>query len=106
MRQGAQRDVLPDRHRGQDTLRLAILGHQREPVADAVGRLRDRHRPTVDENPSAIVTVGAENGADGLRALRSDKAGDPENLAPANVEAHVVKHPVARQLLDAQCFLA
>ena len=94
------------RHGRQNSLALAVFGHQRQTRADGLRGRLDLRPLTTHEDLPAIDLVDAENGARHLSASGADQPGDSQNFTPAQVEADAVQHAFAPQILHPQDFLS
>ena len=85
---------------------LAILGNHAHPQADGMPRIRGPNLPAVQIDVSAVEMIRAEDGSGHLRSARAHQAGQPQDLAPVELEGYISDLPAAIQSLDPQDHLA
>ena len=93
-----ERQVVAHRHRQQQPLGLAVLGHERDadPGADRVARLAQPPRLPADRDLAAARPAGAEQGHEQLALPLAGQAADAEDLARGAGRARRRRTPVAR----------
>ena len=99
-------DVGGDVHRGGEPEPLAVLRQIPDPQAHGVARRADRDRLATDDDLAAVERVGPEDRPRHLGPSRSHQAGEAEDLALAQLEAHVPDRLAAPQVADLEHGLA
>src|SRR5262249_126830 len=102
----AQYHVLPHRQRGENTVALAVFGHERDTVFDRIARCAHVHGLASENDPASGDWLGPEHRPCGLGSFRADEPRDTDDLASSDVETDAVKFALARELLDAEPLLA
>src|SRR5918992_33486 len=95
-------DVLPDRQIRDDPFGLAVLGEKGQAVLDGRTRRVGVYGLPVDLHGARLERLGAEDRLSGLRAAGAEKAGEPDDLAPANVDGDALWGTVSGELVCLQ----
>jgi hypothetical protein len=94
--------VLADGHGRDEPVVPAVFGNHADSVPDGLLRGADVHLHALDADLARVEAVGAEDGAQHLRAAGAHEAGEPENFAAPQLKADVLEFPAPREALDAQ----
>ena len=84
-----ERDVVLDAAHQQQRLRLPVLGRKAYPRRDRVGGALEAYRPAVHRDRSRQHAVMAEDRLGQFRTSGAHQAGETDDLARMDVEAHV-----------------
>src|SRR4030095_15020975 len=102
----AQHHVLPYGQGGENTVTLAVSGHERNAVLDGVAGCAHSDGLATEKDAAAVDRIGSEDRPRGLRSLRADEPRNAYDLATSYVETDTVKFALARERFDAEHLLA
>ena len=100
--QHRQRLVRPDRELEHEPLVVAVLGQERDAELQGILRRARSDRAAVDADLAAVGPGDAEQHLGDLGAAGADQAEEAQDLARAQIEAHVLDEPGAGQPAHAQ----
>src|SRR5262249_9824450 len=81
-----KRQVLPHGHVRYDSLDLAVLGTEAEPVRNGIGGACEAHLLSADRDAACIRWIGAEHGPRYFGASGAEKAGKADDLARIDID--------------------
>ena len=92
----------------EETVGLSLLGDQREAVLHGLLRRVEVHELSAVIDAARSAGAYAENGLEELRSARTDQAVETEDLALADIKAHVlnVRLELGREVLNREYVLA
>src|SRR5690625_3304077 len=99
-------EVVLNRGGEHQSLALAVLGHVPDPRGDCPRYVASAQAASGNGHGARVVGVGSGNGAQHLGASGTDQAGQPDDLAGLDGEAHVVERAPPGEALDVQQWLA